>query len=55
MVVTSETVTDYDVNLIEKVFNVPCVIEYGMAETGVIAYSKDNSKILSYFGTHLLE
>ena len=49
VVVTSETVTDYDVNLIEKVFNVPCVIEYGMAETGVIAYSKDNSKSIKLF------
>ncbi len=49
VVVTSETVTDYDVNLIEKVFNVPCVIEYGMAETGVIAYSKDNSKNIKLF------
>ena len=35
VVVTSETVTNYDINLIKKVFNVPCIIEYGMAETGL--------------------
>ena len=49
VVVTSETVSNYDVNLIEKVFNVPCVIEYGMAETGVIAYSKENSENINVF------
>ena len=49
VVVTSETVSNYDVNLIEKVFNVPCVIEYGMAETGVIAYSKENSENINIF------
>ncbi len=49
VVVTSETVSNYDVNLIEKVFNVPCVIEYGMAETGVIAYSKENSENIKVF------
>ena len=43
VVVTSETVTNYDINLIEKIFNVPCIIEYGMAETGVIAYSSKKS------------
>ena len=49
VVVTSETVSNYDVKLIEKVFNVPCVIEYGMAETGVIAYSKENSENIKVF------
>ena len=44
VVVTSETVTDYDKVLFEKVFNVPCIIEYGMAETGVLAYSTSESK-----------
>ena len=43
IIVTSETVTQSDVNLIEKVFKVPCISEYGMAETGVISYSKDKS------------
>ena len=49
VVVTSETVTDYDVNLIEKVFNVPCILEYGMAETGIIAQSKESSKNIKLF------
>ena len=49
VVVTSETVTDYDIELIEKVFKVPCVLEYGMAETGVIAYSKEKSKNIKLF------
>ena len=50
VVVTSETVTNYDINLIEKIFNTTCVIEYGMAETGVIAYSsKENSENLDLF------
>ena len=50
VVVTSETVTNYDINLIEKIFNTPCVIEYGMAETGVIAYSsKENSENMDLF------
>jgi phenylacetate-CoA ligase len=48
VIVTSETVTKTDIDLIEKVFKVPCVIEYGMVEAGVIAYSypKENIKIL---------
>ena len=49
VVVTSETVTDFDIELIEKVFHVPCVIEYGMAETGVIAHSRDTTKNLQVF------
>ena len=49
VIVTSESVTDYDVELIESVFGVPCIIEYGMAETGVIAYSKGQSDQLNIF------
>ena len=49
VVVTSETVTDYDIKLIKRVFKVPCIIEYGMAETGVIAYSKENSRNIKIF------
>ncbi|WP_108063669.1 phenylacetate--CoA ligase family protein [Poseidonibacter lekithochrous] len=49
VVVTSETVTDYDIKLIEKVFKVPCILEYGMAETGVIAYSRKGSKNIKLF------
>jgi len=44
VVVTSESVSDYDIKIIEKVFNVPCIIEYGMAETGAVAYSKEKTK-----------
>ncbi|MBI3276201.1 MAG: hypothetical protein HYZ66_00410 [Chlamydiae bacterium] len=39
VIVTSETVTQNDVALLRKVFSVPVVVEYGMAETGVIGYS----------------
>jgi phenylacetate-CoA ligase len=49
VVVTSETVTDYDIKLIEKVFKVTCILEYGMAETGVISYSKEKSKNIKLF------
>ncbi len=47
VVVTSESVSDYDVEIIEKVFQVPCIIEYGMAETGAIAYSKNKTQHLT--------
>lgn len=45
VIVTSETVFSKDKELIERAFNVPVAIEYGMAECGVIAYShpKDQS------------
>ena len=46
IVVTSETVTEADIALIQEVFKVPCIIEYGMAETGIIAYSSQHSKII---------
>ena len=49
VIVTSEVVTNYDIELIESVFNVPCVIEYGMAETGVIAFQHNKSKNLKVF------
>jgi phenylacetate-coenzyme A ligase PaaK-like adenylate-forming protein len=49
VILTAETVTKCDVELLRRVFHVPVVIEYGMAETGVIAYSYEttwNIKIL---------
>jgi len=49
IIVTSETVSSGDIKLIEEVFGAPCVVEYGMAETGVIAYSKSDSKDLRVF------
>jgi phenylacetate-coenzyme A ligase PaaK-like adenylate-forming protein len=38
-VLTAETVSDADVEVVGRVFQCPVVIEYGAAETGVIAYS----------------
>lgn len=49
VIVTSETVYDQDISLIETVFKVPVVIEYGMAEAGVIAYSKKNTRTIPLF------
>lgn len=43
VVVTAETVTAADVEVITRVFGVPVVIEYGAAETGVIATSRGGS------------
>jgi phenylacetate-coenzyme A ligase PaaK-like adenylate-forming protein len=39
VMVTTETVSDADIELIEHVFGVPVMIEYGAAETGVVAFS----------------
>lgn len=43
VIVTAETVTGADVDIIERVFGVPVVIEYGAAETGVMATSRGGS------------
>lgn len=43
VVVTAETVSRADASLIERVFGVPVIIEYGAAETGVIATSHGGS------------
>lgn len=43
IIVTAETVTQSDVDLISSVFKAPVVIEYGAAETGVMAYSRVTS------------
>jgi phenylacetate-CoA ligase len=39
IILTSETVTNVDINLINKYLNTNVINEYGMAETGVISYS----------------
>jgi phenylacetate-CoA ligase len=39
IILTSETVTDIDISMIEKIFCSSVIQEYGMAETGQIAYS----------------
>jgi phenylacetate-coenzyme A ligase PaaK-like adenylate-forming protein len=54
VIVTSETVTGSDVELISKVFGVPVIIEYGMAETGVIAYSYDSTWNIRLFWDSIL-
>lgn len=49
VIVTSETVTQNDIDVIEKAFRVPVISEYGMAETSVIAYSVPQSRGLRIF------
>lgn len=43
IIVTAETVTRADVDIISSVFGAPVAIEYGAAETGVIAHSRESS------------
>lgn len=47
VVVTGETAPPEDIHTIEQAFQVPCHIEYGCAEVGVIAGSRDSSHRLS--------
>lgn len=49
VIVTSETVTDHDVSVINAAFGCPVVIEYGMAETSVVAYSTPKESGLRIF------
>jgi phenylacetate-CoA ligase len=49
IVVTSETVTKLDVDLIEEIFQVQCIIEYGMAETGVLSYTQKSNRSMKFF------
>ncbi len=46
VIVTAETATGSDITLISEIFKKPVVIEYGMAETGVIAYSRTSTESL---------
>lgn len=46
VVVTAETASDADIAKIEEVFRAPVIIEYGAAETGVIATSRGGSRPL---------
>jgi phenylacetate-CoA ligase len=46
---TSETVTQSDIVAMKEAFRVPVAIEYGMAETGVITYSKAESNNIPVF------
>lgn len=49
VIVTAETVTNADIELIRRAFGVPCIIEYGMAEAGSIAYSHSEADNLEIF------
>lgn len=49
VIVTAETATGSDIALIGDVFGKPVIIEYGMAETGVIAYSRNATEQCSVF------
>lgn len=46
---TAETVSENDVVVMEKAFLRPIVVEYGMAETGVIAYSRRETWDMAIF------
>ena len=46
---TAETIVDADIELMERVYGAPVAIEYGMAETGVIAYSRNTTKDIHVF------
>lgn len=54
VIVTSETVTDADIEVIGTAFNAPVVIEYGTTEAGVIAYSRFQSENLQILWDGLL-
>ena len=49
VIVTSETISDRDIEIIGKAFKVPVISEYGMAETSVVAYSVPNERGLKIF------
>ncbi len=49
VILTAETVSDADVDTVERVFRASAIIEYGAAETGVIAYSRDKARRLQVF------
>ncbi|MEH0936273.1 hypothetical protein [Micromonospora psammae] len=44
VVMCAETASDADIELIEQVFKAPAVIEYGSAETGVLAMSRRGTR-----------
>lgn len=55
VIVTAETCTKSDISLIESTFKVPCYIEYGAAETGVIAHSlPSNAGLRTLYRSHIL-
>ena len=42
IILTTESASKEDIQLIQQAFNVQVILEYGMAETGVIAYSSES-------------
>ena len=46
---TAEMITTTDINKFKKAFKCNIAIEYGMAETGVVAYSRNNTLTLQIF------
>ncbi len=46
VIVTAESVSDADIMVIERVFKAPAVVEYGAAETGVLAMSRHTTRHL---------
>ena len=46
---TAETISQNEILYLEKIFNCKVAIEYGMAETGVIAYSRYKSENIQVF------
>lgn len=49
VIATSETITKADVDLMREIFKVPVIIEYGLAETGSVAYSKEETDNIVIF------
>ncbi|TDB79766.1 phenylacetate--CoA ligase family protein [Micromonospora sp. KC721] len=49
VVLCAETASDADVALVERVFGASAVIEYGTAETGVLAMSRGGTRDISVF------
>ncbi|WP_148709958.1 hypothetical protein [Micromonospora sp. M71_S20] len=49
VVLCAETASDADIALVERVFRAPAVIEYGSAETGVLAMSRRYTRDIRVF------
>ena len=54
VIMTSELVTRADIHLVESLLGIPAIVEYGMAETGVLAYSHYSPYKLEVFWDHFL-
>lgn len=49
IILTAESVSENQIKLIKNVFNTSIILEYGMAELGVVAYSKDDTQNYNVF------